>query len=401
MFGRNLVLFEVLGFKVQVNLTWVFVALLIALSLALGFFPEFYAGLPPITYWWMAIAAVIGLFFSIVLHELAHSLVARRFGMQMRGITLFMFGGVAEMEQEPASPKAEFAMAIAGPISILLLAALFYAAAAAAASLGMSEALKGVLSYLGLLNVVLAVFNLVPAFPLDGGRALRAGLWWWKGSQSRATRTAAAIGSGFGFLLMALGVLNVVGGNFVGGVWWFLMGMFLRAAAVGSFRQIEIRRMLEGEPVRRFMTADPVAVPAATSVRHLVDDYIYGHHHKVFPVTDGDRLLGAVDLAHVKAVPHDRWALVQASAILTPLSPDIAIDADEDAVKALSRMQRTGSTWLLVTTGDGRLAGILSLKDILQLLALRMDLEEDLDLLEERPSDRPRGGRSGDHAREA
>ncbi|HVO15918.1 MAG TPA: site-2 protease family protein [Alphaproteobacteria bacterium] len=396
MFGRNLVLFEIFGFKVQVNVTWVFVALLIALSLALGFFPEFYGGLPPVTYWWMAIAAVIGLFFSIVLHELAHSLVARRFGMQMRGITLFMFGGVSEMEQEPPSPKAEFVMAVAGPIASLLLAALFYGAAAGAASLGMPEALRGVLSYLALLNIVLAIFNLVPAFPLDGGRALRAALWWWHGNQRRATRVAAAIGAAFGFLLMALGVLNVVGGNFVGGVWWFLMGMFLRAAAVGSFRQLEMRRMLQGEPVRRFMTANPITVPAATTVRDLVDDYIYVHHHKVFPVTDGDRLLGAVDLNEVKAVPRDRWELVQASAILTPLSPDIAIDAEEDAVKALSRMQRTGSTWLLVTTGDGRLAGIVSLKDILQLLALRMDLEEDADSLGRNSSRRGRGDRKGD-----
>jgi len=401
MFGRNLVLFEVLGLKVQVNLTWVFVALLIALSLALGFFPQFYAGLPPTTYWWMAIAAVIGLFFSIVLHELAHSLVARHFGVQMRGITLFMFGGVAEMEQEPPGPKAEFTMAIAGPITSLLLAALFYGAAAAAASLDLPEALKGVLSYLGLLNVVLAIFNIVPAFPLDGGRALRAALWWWKGSQLHATRIAAAIGSGFGFMVMALGILSVMSGNFVGGIWWFLMGMFLRAAAVGSFHQLEMRRMLEGEPVRRFMTANPVTVPAGTSVRELVDDYIYVHHHKVFPVTDGDRLVGAVDLNQVKAVPRDRWPLVQASAILTPLSPDIMVDADEDAVKALSRMQRTGSTWLLVTTKDGRLAGIVSLKDIMQLLALRMDLEEEADLLEESPSGRRQYGGAGDRGPKA
>src|SRR5690606_33464766 len=192
MFGRNMLLFEILGFKVQVNLTWVFVALLIALSLAVGFFPQVYEGLPPSVYWWMAVAAVIGLFFSIVLHELAHSVVARRFGMQMRGITLFFFGGMAEMEQEPPSPKAEFYMAVAGPIVSVVLAALFYSLGAAAAGLGASDALVGVLTYLGLLNVVLSIFNMVPAFPLDGGRALRAGLWWWKGNQRQATRWAAA-----------------------------------------------------------------------------------------------------------------------------------------------------------------------------------------------------------------
>jgi Zn-dependent protease len=377
MFGRNMLLFEILGFKVQVNLTWVFVALLIALSLAVGFFPQVYEGLPPSVYWWMAVAAVIGLFFSIVLHELAHSVVARRFGMQMRGITLFFFGGMAEMEQEPPSPKAEFYMAVAGPIVSVVLAALFYALGAAAAGLGASDALVGVLTYLGLLNVVLAIFNMVPAFPLDGGRALRAGLWWWKGNQRQATRWAAAIGSGFGFAMMALGILNAFSGNFVGGIWWFLIGMFVRAAAAASYRQLELRRMLEGEPVRRFMTEAPVTVPVHTTVRDLVDRYIYAYPYDVFPVTDGDRLLGAIGPEQVKTVPHDRWGLVQASAILTPLSPDCTIDIDEDAVKALSRMQRAGSSWLMVTYPDGRLAGILSLKDILKLLALRMDLEDD------------------------
>jgi Zn-dependent protease/CBS domain-containing protein len=400
MFGKNLVLFEILGFKVQVNLTWVFLALLIALSLALGFFPQLYSGLPPTTYWWMAVAAVIGLFFSIVLHELSHSLVARRFGVHMRGITLFIFGGVAEMEQEPPSPKAEFYMAIAGPIMSLLLAALFYAGAAVAASWSLPEPLQGVLSYLGLLNVVLAIFNMVPAFPMDGGRALRAGLWWWKGNLRRATRIAADIGSGFGYALIGLGILNAIGGNVVGGIWWFLLGMFLRAAAKGSFYQLEMRRMLEGEPVRRFMTRHPVTVPPGISVRELIEDYVYTDYHDLFPVTDGDRLVGYVTLRHVKEVPRDHWGMVQVSAILTPASAENTIEADEDAVKALALMQRTASSRLMVTEG-GRLVGIIALKDIMKLFALRMDLEEDAESVRTANSGRRRHTHAGDHEREA
>lgn len=375
MFGRQITLFELVGFKVKVDMSWVFLALLIAWSLAQGVFPAFYQGLPTRIYWWMGVAGVIGLFFSLVFHELSHSLVARRYGLPIRGITLFLFGGVAEMEEEPASPKAEFLMAIAGPIASALLAGIFYGLSAWGTARGLPDAVLGVTRYLGFLNGLLAVFNLLPAFPLDGGRVFRAALWHWKGDLRAATRIASKVGVGFGFVLMALGVLHVLIGDFVGGMWWFLIGLFLRGAATGSYYQLMTRRALEGESVRKFMTGQPKSIPPNITVRQFVDDYVYRYYHDLFPVTQNSRLIGCVTTRQVKEVPRDQWDVKTISAIVTPCSGENTIEADADAVKALSLMQRSANSRLMVTD-HGRLVGIIALKDLLKLLALKMDLEE-------------------------
>jgi len=222
----------------------------------------------------MGVAGVVGLFASIVLHELSHSLVARRYGVPMKGITLFIFGGVAEMEREPPNPKAEFLMAIAGPIASLLIAIACLGSYRLAQALGWPVEIQGVAGYLAWLNGTLVVFNLVPAFPLDGGRVLRSALWRWKENLQWATRITSQIGSGFGLALILLGVLALIGGNVIGGMWWILIGLFLRGAAGMSYRQLQIRQALEGERVSRFMNTEPVTVLAATTVKNLVEDYI-------------------------------------------------------------------------------------------------------------------------------
>lgn len=373
MFGKRITLFELFGFKVKVDMSWALLALLIAWSLAQGFFPSYYEGLPAAVYWWMGIAGAVGLFLSIVIHELAHSLVARRLGIPIKGITLFIFGGVAEMEEEPAAPAAEFWMAIAGPLASLLLAALFWLGAQAAGE-GLPQPVTAVLRYLALLNALLAGFNLLPAFPLDGGRMLRAVLWWRSGDLRRATRIAARVGTAFGFGLMGLGLLNALGGNLVGGIWWILIGLFLTRAAAGSWQQMMLRRSLEGEKVRRFMTADPVAVPPDISVAALVEEHVYRSHHDLYPVVEGGRPVGTVTLRRIRELPRERWADTPVSEIAAPCTAQTCIEAGEDAMHALSLMQRSGNSRLLVTEG-GRLVGILALKDIMTLLALRMDLE--------------------------
>ena len=207
MFGKRFVLFEILGFKVQIDGSWLFLAVLVTWSLATGVFPVWYEGLSPATYWWMAVAGVIGLVFSLIFHELSHSLVARRFGLPIRGITLFIFGGVAEMEEEPASGKVEFLMAVAGPVSSCVLAVGFYVLAVIGLAQGLPDPVLGILDYLALINGMLAAFNLLPAFPLDGGRMLRAALWYYKGDLREATRLASRSGEIFGIVLMALGAV--------------------------------------------------------------------------------------------------------------------------------------------------------------------------------------------------
>ncbi|MCK5276199.1 MAG: site-2 protease family protein, partial [Alphaproteobacteria bacterium] len=217
MFGRGIPLFRILGFQVKLDASWLILAVLVTWSLAAGYFPARYEGLSGPTYLWMGVAGALGLFASIVFHELSHSLVARRYGMQIRGITLFIFGGVAEMEDEPPTAKAEFLMAIAGPIASAVLSVSFNILGDFGVRMGMAAPVPAVLGYLSFINMLLAAFNLVPAFPLDGGRMLRAVLWGWKGDLRWATRIAANAGASFGFALIAFGLFNIITGNLIGG----------------------------------------------------------------------------------------------------------------------------------------------------------------------------------------
>jgi Zn-dependent protease/CBS domain-containing protein len=375
MFGRKIELFSLFGFKVGIDLSWFILAILITWSLATGYFPSVYEDLPPRTYWVMGVAGALGLFLSVVLHEFAHSWVARRHGLPIKGITLFIFGGVAEMAREPPSPKVEFRVAIAGPIASLLIAAVCHSLALAGRQMAWPAPFLGVLSYLALINLVLVIFNVVPAFPLDGGRVLRSFLWGRKGDLRRATAVTSRIGSGFGLLLIALGVVRVLAGDFVGGMWWALIGLFLRGAAQSSYQQLLLRQVLEGEPVRRFMNDKPIAVDRALSVRELVEGYVYRYHHKLFPVVDHERLVGCVTTRQIKELPREEWDRQSVGAITEPCGEDNSVTPDEDAMKALAKMSRSASSRLMVVE-DGRLLGILALKDLLQFFRHKLELDD-------------------------
>jgi Zn-dependent protease len=375
MFGPKTKLFEIFGFEVKLDTSWFFLALLVSWSLAQGYFPSLYEGLPKQTYWSMGIIGAIGIFFSIIFHELSHSLVARRYGMNIRGITLFIFGGVAEMGGEPPTPRAEFMMAIAGPIASFVLAAGFYGLYLLAETIGAAQAMLGVIRYLAMVNMLLAVFNLIPAFPLDGGRMLRAALWHRSGNLSGATKIASRAGTIFGITLMMLGVVNMATGNFIGGLWWILIGLFVQSAATAHYVQLQVRLSLEGEKVLRFMTTDPVTIDQGLSLRELVDEYVYRHHHKMFPVLDGDRLTGSVSTSAIREIPREQWDQVLVRQIMKPLNKENVIDIDADAMTALELMKRSGNSRLIVTK-VGQLVGLIALKDLLELFALKMELEK-------------------------
>lgn len=372
MFGHSLTLFTAFGVKVKVNLGWALIATLIAWSLAQGFFPQVYAGLTEATYWSMAVVALIGLAASIILHELSHSLVARAFGMPVESITLFMFGGVAELEEEPDSPRAELVMALAGPAMSLALAGLFHVLAAAAAP--GSTALGGVLSYLAIINLVLAVFNLAPAFPMDGGRALRAILWARSGDIFAATRAAGRISGVIGLVLIGLGLAMIVSGGFVPGLWWILVGAFVQTAARGAVAHEASHALLTGHPVRRYMTAPADVVAPDLTLRELVDDHVYRFHHDVFPVVDGSSVLGIVGREQLKATPREDWETTRVGDVMLALNAAHVVTADADAADALDHMRKKGVGRLVVLDGD-RLAGVLTLRDFLEVVDLRMDLE--------------------------
>ncbi len=374
MFGKRITLFRLFGFAVRIDMSWIIIAALVTWSLAAGF-PHYYKGLSTQTYWLMGAVGALGLFVSIVFHEMCHSLVARRYGLPMKGITLFIFGGVAEMDDEPPSAKAELMMAIAGPASSVLLAVGFGIIYVFGRLAAWPSPVSGVLGYLGLINIVLAAFNLVPAFPLDGGRVLRALLWSWKDNVKWATRVASQIGSGFGLVLIILGVWNILLGNLVGGIWWFLIGMFVRGAANMSYQQLLTRQALEGEPVHRFMEQNPVTVSSSISLEDLIENYIYKFHFKMFPVVDNDRLVGCISTREVKEVPRGEWPQRTVGDLLTRCSVDNTIRPDADSMEALSKMRKTGTSRLVVVDGD-RLVGIISLKDMLKFLSLKVELEE-------------------------
>jgi Zn-dependent protease len=375
MFSKPLTLFRIFGFEVKADWSWLILGALIVWSLAQGLFPAWYQGLAPAAYWAMGVAGAIGLFLSIVFHELWHSLIARRYGLDMRGITLFLFGGVAEMGDEPPSPKAEFFLAVAGPVSSVVLAAAFLAVSHFTSAGRPLTPVTGILNYLGYLNFVLAAFNLIPAFPLDGGRVLRAILWGAWNDLRRATRIASSVGAAVGVALMVLGAVQFFMGRSVGGLWMLIIGMFVRNAARSSYQQLLFRRALEGVPVRKFMAVDAVTVPPATTVAKLIEDYIYKHHFKLYPVVDGETLVGCVTLDQVKELSPEDRPVRKVGDLVRGCTPENTVGPDEDVMKALAQMQRTGRSRLIVAK-DGKLAGVIALKDIMGYIALKLDLEE-------------------------
>jgi Zn-dependent protease len=375
MFGKRIKIFTLFGFEVRIDASWILIAVFLVWSLSEGFFPVYFPSLSAWTYWVMGIVGAVGLFLSIIFHEFCHSLVARHYGTPMKGITLFIFGGVAELGEEPRAPKVEFLMSLAGPLSSILLSGALYGALIIGERTGWPVEAVGILWYLSAINVFLAAFNLLPAFPLDGGRILRSALWAMKKDLRWATRISSAIGSGFGMFLIVVALLNIFSGNIVGSIWMFLIGMFLRKAAASSYQQLLLRRSLEGEPVRRFMNTRPVTVPASLSLQELVDDFVYQHHFKMFPVTDGERLTGCVRIRDVKNVPRDEWRNRTVGDIASRLCTENAISPDTDTMKALGLMRQTGESRLLVVDG-GRLAGIVTLKDFLKFFAIRVELGE-------------------------
>ena len=378
MTTHRVTILRVAGIPIRVDASWIVIALVVTWSLAMEFTRSFPIRLNPgmavATYWLMAVVAALGLFVCLILHELGHSLVGQRFGMRIRSITLFIFGGVAELESEPRSAEAEFWMALAGPaVSVVLAAGLWFAWVAGSVA-DWPVAVLGVLHELAVINAVLVGFNLVPAFPLDGGRVLRAILWAATGSLRRATSITSQMGQGFGTAMMLLGVLGILGGQIVFGLWWMMLGWFLRGASQGGYQQVMVRGVLEGEPVGRFMTREVSSVRPDLDVQHLVEDFVYQEHHQMYPVRDNGHLLGYVTPHEIKKLPRDEWPRHQVAEIMASDLDRVEITPETDSLDALSRMQRTDQRRLLVVD-HGSLVGIVTLKDLLDFLSLKLELE--------------------------
>jgi len=374
MLKRKMTLFKLLGFTVSVDASWGIILFLVVWSLSEGLFPSYFPELNSQTYWLMGLIGAMGLFVSIIIHEFSHSLIARKYGLKIKGITLFIFGGVAEMKDEPNSPKTEFFMAIAGPIASLLLSILFAAFYQVATIIELPILVIGILGYLSAVNMLLAVFNMVPAFPTDGGRILRSLLWWIKGDIYWATQIASRISLIFALAIIFVGFMSLIGGNFIGGLWWILIGSFLFNAANASYQRLVMKQSFEGKTVRNFINPNPVTVPSHITLQEFVDKYIYRYHYKMYPVVKDDQMLGLITIQMLKAHPHEEWKHLLVSKVMQLQSPDNSIDSSTPINDALNKMSETGLSRLLVVEHK-KVVGIITLKDLLEYLALKMELE--------------------------
>lgn len=373
MFKNAVQLFEIFGFKLRVDPSWLLIAALIVWSLSTSYFPDVLPGQTSRLYTVLGIIAMLGMFASLILHELSHALVARSYGLKIGGITLFIFGGVAELEEEPHNPKSEFQIAIAGPLMSLFLAALFYGLARLAVNGAEVGLLGAVLGYLALINLVLAVFNLVPAFPLDGGRMLRAAIWHLTQDLLRATRISSRIGSAFGLFLMLTGAFAMFAGGGIGGFWQILIGFFILNASTGSYQNLLIKSALRGKTAASLMSKMVHSVGPDATISSLVDDVMLRHGVSFVPVLADERLLGYVDTAGAQTIDRSEWDTQRVADIMVPAGPDNTVAPASSLNSVFKQIAATPRRKLMVADGQ-RLVGVISLSDLMHHLALEQEV---------------------------
>ena len=373
MFKNAIDLFDIFGFKIRADPSWLLIAALIVWSLSTSYFPVTLEGYSQGTYVSMSIIAMLGLFASLIFHELSHSLVARRFDLKVGGITLFLFGGVAELEQEPRDPKSEFWIAIAGPLSSYFLAIVAYILVSILGQDQASTPLYAVLSYLGLINIVLATFNLFPAFPLDGGRVFRAALWHFKGDLMSATRIASQAGTFFGIALIILGVMSIFTDAGLGGLWQILIGFFIMSASRGSYEQLVLKTALKDQTVRTAMSAAPKTADVEETVEDVVHKIMLKHNIRFVPVLDGDRLLGFVDLPRIQQIEQQDWPSTRLADVYIASDDSNTVPPDMPTEVLFQKMSSEGQRKFMIAE-KGHLLGVIALADLLTYLALRQGL---------------------------
>lgn len=355
---------RIAGIPVGINWSVLVVAWLITWSLASFRFPDAYPGHTPGAYWLTGAATAVVFLASLLAHELGHSILARRHGVQVEGITLWLLGGVAKLRSEPKSPEADLRIAAVGPAVSLGLGLGFGVLALAFGTMGAPELVTGALGWLAFINVLLAVFNLMPAAPLDGGRVLRAVVWRRTGNQLRAAVTAARAGRAFGYGLVGLGLFGFALGAGIGGLWFVFLGWFLLSAARAEEMEATTRGALAGVRVRDVMSPEPVVAPGWLTVEAFLADYVLTHRFSAFPIEDFDgRLAGLVTLARLKAVPPERRGSVRVLDAACPIDQVPRAAPDEPLVDLLARMAGCSDHRALVFD-DGRLVGIVTPTDV-------------------------------------
>ena len=366
MFRHAFPIGKIFGVEVDLDYTWFLIVGLLAWMLAVNYFPAEFGPAAVWVYWTMGALTAVMLFVSVLIHELGHSVVAQGYGLSVPRITLFLFGGVSQIAAEPPSAGAEFWIALVGPLVSFALAALFWELEPLFRS---SPPWLAVVKYLALLNLVLAIFNLIPGFPLDGGRVLRALLWKITGAYKRATVAAAATGRFFGFALIFLGVWEAFTGAFFSGLWIGFIGWYLESAAASQLQLENMRSLVGDHRVFDAMRRDFPLVPSEITLQELVDKHILSAGSRYFVVGDPERPAGIVTFAAIRAVPRTEWPVRTASEVMVPFQKLATIAPDTALWTALEEMGRDGVNQLPVLQGND-MVGVLSRDDVLHYLRM-------------------------------
>lgn len=374
MFGSSFRVARLFGIDIEIHPSWFLILAFVAYTLSEGFFPDGYEDWSTGVYWAVGITSALLLFLTVLIHELAHALVAKRRGLDVPRITLFIFGGVSHLGRQPSSAGEEFQIAAAGPATSLVIA--IATGLGALLFRGANEQAEAILFYLAFVNAALAVFNILPGFPLDGGRVLRSIAWKKTGSFRRATRVASGVGEIFGYGLLAVGFFLLLGGLLFDGLWLMFIGWFLLGAARGEAANLQLEGVLRGLTARDVMRADfPSVVPGAP-LQTIVDDVMVGQGERAVMVANGGAVLGILTVTDVRAIPRDQWRATPAQAAMTPRDRIVTVIAATPAVEVLVLIGEKRLNQIPVLD-DGRMIGMITRREILERLQLAETLTPD------------------------
>lgn len=361
---NSIVIGKVKGIDIEINISWLIVFGLVTFTLAMSFFPTNYPEWSASARWILGGVMAIMLFGSVLLHELSHSVVSIGLGIGVKKITLFIFGGVAQIEKEPDEPIKELKIAIAGPMMSLALAVTSLVISRTLVILEAPEIVTVPFAYVANVNLILAFFNMIPAFPLDGGRVLRAIIWKLKGDLELATKIASAAGGAFGYLIIFLGIFLALTGNIVNGIWFVLTGWFINQSSQSSYQNMVVNDIFGKIKVKKFMSENLITVNSNISVKDMVESYFYRYKYSSFPIKKGEMILGVVNLEMIKRVDRDAWDSTSIEQITERLNDSLTVSPEDSVAEAMTKIFGNSIGRVLVMD-DNHLVGIVSRTDIL------------------------------------
>jgi len=370
---NTLVIGKIKGIQIEVNSSWLIIFGLLTYMLATSYFPQFYPDWSAAIRWSLGAILALLLFISVLLHELSHSLVSISLGIEVKKISLFIFGGIAQIEGEPDEPIKELKIAVAGPAMSIFLSAMLLLAARMLGSAGAPEVVTVPVDYIGTANLVLAIFNLVPAFPLDGGRIMHAIIWHFNHNVQKATQIASSMGKMFGYFLIFMGTFSLLTGYIINGLWLIFIGWFINQAAQSSYQQMIMADLFDKIHVSEFMTDQVIIVDHNLSVQELVDGYFYRYKFAIFPVRRNDSIIGIINVDSLKQIPPEAWMETPVGSIATPLDKNLIVSPHDTVATAMNKLFSNRIGRVLVMD-QAKILGIVSRTDILNYIRVHRQL---------------------------